>query len=179
MSIYLEAPRDKVAARRHTRIPELQSEPAGNVLKVGKGVCLDTDIQFNLASEGFRSCAALILRSSLTKRFGLFHVYPSQEVDDEHYSPQVASLRRLAGSSAILVEGSESSPKRRILRELHTLFTIDVIRTIPVDTVRPEAQREKDDKDTLFAFHVVFRPKANRILVARISHRDVLTFKGF
>ena len=176
MGIYLEAPRDDLAARNHAVILEIGENATAKVLKAAEGTCVDEEIGFSFASQGFTTCSALILHSSLTERFGLFHVYPGQEVDDEHQSSQVVSLRRLAGASGILIEGSASTPKKRILADLHRWYAVDVVRTITVDTI---PANPIDNLDKFTPFHVVFRPASNEILVARISHRDILRYKAF
>ncbi len=153
-------------------IPEFALSKPYGVQSVEEGRCSDADENHSFESRFFTECSGLVLHNPLSKRYGLFHIFPGQEIYTE-----VESLRRLAGSNGILIEGSESTPKKRILRELNTLFAITVSRVIPVDTM-PQL-RATEEKQEPEPFNVVFRPMTDTILVARISHMDVLTFQAF
>lgn len=83
----------------------------------------------------------------------------------------IAMLTPLADGSACLIQGSNSTEKRRLLRNLFDTLGIVHTDTIPVDTYAIGGKS--------LCFHAAYRPAANQILVARISHKDVLTFPAF
>jgi hypothetical protein len=154
-------------------IPELALPKPKGVLSVEEGRCVDGNERHIFESELFTECSGLVLHNPLSKRYGLFHIFPGQEI-----YPEIESLRRLTGSTGILIEGSESTPKKRILNELNTLFAINISRAISIDTIRQPSESETEGRQS-DPFNVIYRPMANKILVARISHQDVLVFQGF
>ncbi len=171
MTVYFEAPIDGKAAAVHNLVPELNVLRPKTTLFVPDGRCAPGDLNAQFVGEGFSVCSALLLKKDATNTYGLFHIFPGQSIE-----PELQTLFKLQGAAGILVAGSESTSKRRILGELSTLFGIEVSRTIPIDTVRPG---KGSPKDRVWPFHLVFRPLFNEILIARISHRDVLTYKAF
>jgi hypothetical protein len=173
MTSFIEILQNTSSVTARFGIPEFNIPKPNWVLSVSEGQCRDADRAVTFVSEGFESCSGLVLHNPLSKKCGLFHIFPGQDI----YG-QVTSLRCLADSMGILIDGSESTPKKRILADLKTLFAIQVARVITVDTNRPLPGVETE---TIYSnpFHIIYRPMTNEILVARISHQDVLTFPAF
>ena len=65
-------------------------------------------------SEGFSGCSGFTFRNEQSTAFGFFHAYPGQDLDKDAFE----GLNILAGGEVILIEGSNSSKKPLILKEL-------------------------------------------------------------
>ena len=157
-------------------IPELQIPIKGNIRHVPIGSCIDGFFLTRFVSYEFKHCSALILKTNtFITHFGFFHIYPGQMIEED--SLQTESLKRLKGAKGILVEGSESTPKGYLLRDLKKRFGIEVARPpIPINTNRIGTDPAEK---TPYPYHVVFRPASNEILVARLSHNDIVSLTGF
>ena len=167
MTVYLEAIRDGMSAT----VPELREILPGNTLFVPEGSCVLSNRSAHFVSKGFSTCSAIIMKSTWANLQGLFHVYPGEDL-----SPENEHLHELRESQAILVAGSASTPKKRILETLKSTYAIRIVSVRSVDTLRPGKGTRLEQE---YPFHVVYRPDTNEIVVARISHGDVLTLGGF
>lgn len=160
-----------VETERYFRLPELRTQKPAGVISVDEGECLGADERFVFVSKHFLSCSALLLKKPLSNTYGLFHMLPSQEIDRDS-----VPLSRFRNATAILVQGEASMPTEKILTNLNHLFEINVVRTIPIKTIKNPNDGENYRH---YPFHVVFRPARNKILIARVSHQDVLPFPAF
>lgn len=168
MGIYLETrPIDLKAAYIHEQIPEFRQIPPKETLVVREGNLVIGTIANKFRSDGFDLCSAIAIKDPFEATFGFFHAFPGQELTDE----DIETLVPLQRGFACLIQGSHSTDKRRLLRNLHTILDIEHTDTIAVDT------RTVNHKS--LCFHTAWRPAENQVLIARISHRDVLTFPAF
>lgn len=167
MGIYLERiPIDNEAARIYGQIPEFSKFPPKNVLFVDEGDMATGPENKTFISLGFHSCSAILFKDRYDKKFGLFHVYPGQEPEDV-----IEKLTLFSDGVVCLIQGSNSTEKRRIFQELPDTLGIQRINTIPVETIV--------DHEKYYVFHVAYQPRENRVLVARTSHKDVVAFPAF
>jgi len=168
MEIYPErSPIDYKAERIHGQISEFSRNPPENVLTVEVGSIAIGTIHNSFRSEGFDLCSGIAIKDPFEERFGFFHVFPGQGLLDD----DIKTLLPLANGHLCLIQGSKSTEKRRMLRDLFTILGIEHTDTIPVETRGP------NDKSLIF--HTTYRPAENQVLVARTSFQDVLTFPAF
>ncbi|MBU1472634.1 hypothetical protein KKB64_02510 [Patescibacteria group bacterium] len=165
---YIKAfPYDVEAACIHEQTPEFSLIPPKDILHVNVGSIAIGSIEDRFRSKGFYLCSGIAIKDPFEQKFGFFHVYPGHELTDD----DIKTLTPLADGSACLIRGSNSTEKRRLLRELSERLSIIHTDTIAVDTC--------STNDKSLCFHVAYRPAANQMLVARISHKDVLTYVAF
>jgi hypothetical protein len=157
MGIYLETGQN----------PEFSRIPPENVLTVDVGTIAIGSIHNSFRSEGFDLCSGIAIKDPFEETFGFFHVFPGQGLLDD----DIETLLPLADGHLCLIQGSKSTEKRRMLRDLFTILGIEHTHTIPIDT--------RAMNGTSLNFHAVYRPAENQVLVARISHKDILTFPAF
>lgn len=168
MGICIERfPYDIEAARIHEQIPEFSRIPPNDILHVNVGRLAIGSIENRFRTEGLDRCSGIAIKDPFALIFGFIHVYTGQQLTDD----EIRTLTPLADGSACLIHGSNSTEKRRIFRNLFEILGIVHTDTITVDTYTIE--------DKSLCFHAAYRPAANQVLVARISHKDVLTFPAF
>jgi hypothetical protein len=168
MGLSLETrPFDTAADRIHRQVPEFSLHPPSDVLMVDEGEIATGTIVNRFRSEGFECCSGIAIENPYGTLFGFFHAHPGQELTDE----MTESLKPLADGHACVIRGTGSTSKTRLMRELWGTLGITHTDTIPVDTYMFSGKRKP--------FHIAYRPAANQILVARISHKDILRFTSF
>jgi hypothetical protein len=158
-------PYDNDEPRAYLHVPEfIGGFPR---IYVRQGTFAITDSLRVIASEGFAACSGMIMRDEAQRVFGLLHSLPNQHL----YEDDFEKLKVLAGGQLVLIEGSSSNPKTRILRDLSRKLGIEHVDTLSLNTRRPGIGN--------MHFHVALKPANNELLVARNSHKDLLTYKAF
>ena len=167
MTIYTEAPLNMSAARIHRNLPEIQNPNLPGLLEVSEGSVVSGDRKNVFVSFGLSVCSGLILESDDRTKFGLIHLYPGEEIEKLD-SPALNTLKE---ANARLIEGSNSTDKKRLLQRLRDIYDFNYTKTLEVNTRKGE-QRNR-------MFHLIYRPYCNEVVIARISHKDIQTFKAF
>ena len=121
-----------------------------------------------LESHGFRACSGMIIRSELGPVSGLLHSTPITELY-EYY--MMERWQMLAGGQLIWIPGSGSEPQDDMLAALRKKLGIKHIDTIPIDTTTPQGKN--------MSYHIALNSAKNELLVARGSHKELLTFRAF
>ena len=158
----------QAAAIYTASVPELGMDPPTNTHIVPEGELVGASSEFNYLSMFFYMCTGLAIRGENKNYFGFFHVY------DRAYIPKEAAryLALLAGGTFVAIERLEDRvSKKSVYHQLAATYGITQVDTIDVHTCADDGNR--------YAFHTIFRPKRNEIVVARISHADVKTFEAF
>jgi len=171
MGIYNEAPLGSISLQLYSIVTELSASPHNHTIKVPEGRCESGNRDTCFLSEGYSVCSGLLIRDPGKETFALFHIVPSQQFLDIPQEHNEKILADLTGGTAVIVEGSESTRKISFISSLMGDFGIKVLRSIPILT--------QDKGGKCKPFHLVYRPSINKVLVARISHQDILTYKVF
>ncbi len=151
----------------YPEVPEFGRPLPADVVYVSQGRYRVGDAFQTYASEGFAACSGFLIRGEASTTFGLLHALPMQDL----YPDDFEQLKSLSGGQVILIEGSSSSPKTWILRDLERRLGIQHVETLSLDTRRSCVGN--------MHFHLAFRPRTDEILLARNSHKDLLVFPGF
>lgn len=146
-------------------VPEFT--PGSHIIYGGQGTFAVENGLKILASDGFEACSGFIIRGEAQKGFGLLHALPGQD----WYEAYFEKLRILAGGQVLLVEGSRSTPKSWILRDLYRRLGIEHVDTLSLDTRRPGVGN--------MHFHIALKPGENELFVARNSHKDLQIYRAF
>jgi len=142
-----------------TQVPGALLVPEGEIALGG--------IETNFVSLEFCVCSAVIINNFPRRLYGLFHIFPGQEIDD-HLDEQ---LSRMTGSMIKVIEGSDSRSKRGIIGYLQNAYELQLTSVLDVDTGTGYLRDRK--------FNVMYRPGLNEISVARFDTRDILTYPAF
>jgi hypothetical protein len=160
-------PYDNDDRMAYPHVPEFIADSVANRIYVRQGTYAITPTFRVLASEGFAACSGVIIKNASSRIFGLLHILPTQAL----YEADFKKLKLLAGGQLILIEGSKSTPKTWVLRDLSRKLGIEHIDTLTLDTKRPEVGN--------MHFHIALKPIDNELLVSRNSHKDLLTYTAF
>lgn len=166
MGICIDRPKDLKAAKIHSRIPELSLNRPLRTIIVNEGQLAISSKSNRYVTMGISECTVVLFQNETENVFGLFHIYPGQELTQD----QEAAVKTFRNGNAIIVEGSQSTSKKRIINQ--TLIDNSIVAKVRcVNTVDTSGSSEP--------FHLVFRPLQNELITARISHRDTQIFPAF
>ena len=164
-------PYDTDTAYPYRQLPEFSHPLSPAILSVSTGRYVVGNTEQDYVSEGFLACTGFIIKGEDSRSsISLFHASPLPLVDLDDYDYE--KLRPLAGGQVIELKGSDSTPKSYILSSLKRRLGIEHVSTISVNTRKPTDRSSQH-------YHVAFRPQPDEILIARVSHKDLLVFPGF